>query len=473
VSGFTQRTRWLFNSTEGLLLVVIAWDALVIAFLSIFSGPMAGLGLPARLGLALNEADRVGRIIMLYHSLAVPFIAALVYFILDLIPFDEKFPRIAQPTITMGYMLTSVGGIGFGYLDWGWIAHGLFLVGLSLVFYAGVVLCVGLFPWRRNPADEGFSLERLAFWLMALYTLVSVVIGGAAGAYFGNGFEAFLAEDVIREPHNLGHLAIIAHLHIMLTLIDVALLLIVARTFDLRGQAHRATMLLTIVGTTIASLATWSVMIAKDAHKIINVGAAFLLSAAIIVAIYGFGQLVQQGLDGKHAGQALRPFDWAQGRLGSGQASLGRRLKALLSDPVRFGILFELFFVNVVVTGPGVYVAFNLETYRQPAFLEVERTIAVGHWHVLATLSAVIALFLVVDRLKVGGLLRQFVGWGVLASSTLAFVFVQFYMFRQPGQTVGWPVPLFDAGIGLSLLVLVVFLAVQFVRILSPRRSGG
>ena len=109
----------------------------------------------------------------------------------------------------------------------------------------------------------------------------------------------------------------------------------------------------------------------------------------------------------------------------------------------------------------------NLETYRQPAFLEVERAIAVGHWHVLATLSAVIALFLVVDRLGVRGFLRQFVGWGVLAGSTLAFVFVQFYMFRQPGEEIRWPVPFFDAGIGIFLLVLAIFLAVRLVKVFS------
>jgi hypothetical protein len=214
-------------------------------------------------------------------------------------------------------------------------------------------------------------------------------------------------------------------------------------------------MLATIVGMTVVSLATWSVMMAEGAHKIINAGAVFLLSAALIVAIYGFGQLVQQKLDEKRTESALR--------LGSGQASLGRRLKALLSDPVRFGILFELFFVNVVVTGPGVYVALNLETYRQPAFLEVERTIAVGHWHVLATLSAVIALLLVVDRLQVRGLMRQLVGWGTLIGSTLAFVFVQFYMFRLPGGRRDWAVPLLDAGIGLMLITLAVFLIDRLV----------
>ncbi len=445
VSNFAQRIRQLFNSTEGLLLIVTGWDALIIALLSIFSGVMADLDLPARLGLTLDEAGRVGRIVMLYHGLAVPFVAALVYLVLDLVPFEEKVPRIVRPAITAGYMLASGGGIAFAYLRGGWIAHGLFLVGLSLVFYAGVVLCVGLFPWRR--AATKFSLGRFAFWLMALCTLVSVVIGGAAGAYFGNGFEAFLAEDVIRQEHNLGHRAIIAHLHIMLTLIDVALLLIVARTFGLQGRAERWVMVLTIIGTAIVSLATWSVMAVEGAHKVINVGAGFLLPAAIIVAVYGFGQLMREWL----AEQGLE------------RAAVGAKLKALLHDPIRFGILFELIFVNAVVTGPGVYVAMNLDTYRQPVFLEVERTIAVGHWHVLATLSAVIALFLVVDRLGVRGFLRQFVGWGVLLSSTLAFVFVQFFMFRQPGQEAKWPVPFFDAGIGFFLLVLAIFLVVQLL----------
>ena len=445
----TQRLRQLVHSSEGLLLIVIAWEALIVAFMATFSatGPLAGLDLPARLGIVLDEAGKVGRVIMLYHALAVPFVAALVYLILDALPFDEKTPHLVRPTVTAGYLLTSVGGLGFAYLGGGWMAHGLFLVGLSLAFYAGVVLCVGLFPWRRGAAgDLTFSMERLAFWLMALYTLVSAAIGGAAGAYFGNGFVAFLAEDVLRSEHDLGQRAIIAHLHIMLTLIDVAILLIVARRFDLRGRAYRLAMPLIVVGMTVTSFATWGVMvIEKIAHKIINVGAAFLLPGAIVVALYGFARLVRERL----AEQGLN------------EATVGHRLRALLSDPVRFGIFFELIFVNLVVTGPGVYVAFNLETYRQPAFLEVERTIAVGHWHVLATLSAVVALLVVIDRLGVQGLVRQLVGWAVLAGSTLAFVFVQFYMFRRPDQEAAWAVPFLDGGIAILLVALFAFLAIS------------
>ena len=154
-------------------------------------------------------------------------------------------------------------------------------------------------------------------------------------------------------------------------------------------------------------------------------------------------------------------------------AGVGQKLRALFRDPVRFGIFFELIFVNVVVTVPGVYVAFNLDTYRSPAYLAVERTILVGHWHVLATLSAVIALFLIADRLGTKGWVRQVVGWGLLAGSTLSFIFVNAYMFRQPGQEKAWTMPLFEAGIALSLLALALFCAVHLVGSLPPVIETG
>jgi len=50
----------LCRSTQGLLLVVTGWEALIIASLSMFSGPMESLDLPGRLGLMLDETERVG-----------------------------------------------------------------------------------------------------------------------------------------------------------------------------------------------------------------------------------------------------------------------------------------------------------------------------------------------------------------------------------------------------------------------------
>ncbi len=419
-----------------LLFFVTLWEAALVVALSPLSatGPLAGLGLTERLG--LDEAGRVGRIVMLYHSLAVPFVAALVYLILDALPFEPLIPQLVRPAITAGYLLTSVGGLSFAYLRAGWIAHGLFLVGLSLTFYAGVVLWWGLSPWRA-PADR--RLERWAFWLMALYTLISAVIGGAVGAHFGQGFEAFLAEDVLRTEHDLFQRAIIAHLHIMLTLVDVALLLLVARRVGIGGKAYRWAMGLTLAGTTVITFATWSVMVVEGAHKVINVGAVILLAGAAIVALYGMRGLIRE--------QPNRsPF------------------RALFADPVRFGMLFHLLFVNLVVTVPGIWVAVNLETVRagDPAW---ERAFAVGHWHVLATLSAAVGLLLVADHLGMRGLWRQLVGWGVLIGSTVAFGAVQFYLFRQPGTEPARAVLLaVDAGVGLFLLGVAAFVVGELLR---------
>jgi hypothetical protein len=468
-----------FGSLPGLLVVVVAWEALLVATLAPFSGPLRPLGLAGLLNLDLGDAHRVGRIIMLYHSLAIPFVAALVYLILDQVPLgvprsgsaaanqtglpppaqQAGLPRPAEQArraivvpITLGYMLTSLGGMSFAYGGRNWVFHGIYLVGLSLVFYAGVLLAAALWPWRASTtlrASSGhraaISLERLAWFVVVLFVLVSAAIGGAAGAFFGNGFEAFLAEDIVRvDPHTTFQLMIIAHLHIMLTLIDVAILLLVIRFYNVTGAVRKIALLLTLVGTIIVTFATWSVVRWEGAHRLINVGSAFLLPGAVLVAIWGFALLMR--------------------REGTRSAVRGAKVRALLRDPLPFGIFFELIFVNVVVSGPGVYVAFNLERYRSPAYLEVERTILVGHWHILATLSAVVVLLLIADRLAIQGWVRQLAGWGLLAGSTLSFLFVSLYIFRQPAQERAWTVPFFETGIALSLLAVALLVAVAVAR---------
>jgi hypothetical protein len=333
--------RYLFGTLPGLLIVVVAWDALIVASLSLFSGPVRSLGLAELVGVDLSDTLRVGRIIMLYHSLAIPFVAALVYLILDQVPMgspdDETglalwrargraanglaldqahgLRRSIVVPVTAGYMLTSLGGMTFAYSapaseGRNWLAHGVYLVGLSLAFYAGVLLAIALWPskrWATNPTRYahlvGIPLERLAFFLVAVFTLVSVMIGGAAGAFFGNGFVAFLAEDVVRQdPHNILQLMIIAHLHIMLTLIDVMILLLVIRAYRVRGRVHRIAVPLTIVGTIIVTFANWSVIGWEGAHNVINVGSAFLLPGAILVAVWGFSALSRQRMGTGPAG---------------------------------------------------------------------------------------------------------------------------------------------------------------------------
>ncbi len=367
---------------------------------------------------------------MLYHSLAMPFLASLVYLILARLDMPEQIAQDIRPTITAGFLLTSIGGLTFAYLGRNWLFHGVYLLGLSLTFYAGVLLAVGLFP-RKHSAER---LARWAFWTMAVATLISAIIGAAVGSFFGNGFKAILAEDIIRQEHDVFQRGVIAHLHIMLTLIDVAILLLVARITPLGPRSARWVYGLTIGGTVIVSIATWSVIIGpleKVAHKVINVGAGFLLPAGILVAAVGFRTLAREG--------------------------------NLLRDPFRFGLYWFLIFVNLVVTAPGVYVAMNLETYRLPAYLEVERAIAVGHWHVLATLSAAMGFLLVAHLRRSRTWAARMSAWGMTVGTSVAFVFIMPYLFRQPGTTVTWPKPFFEAGIGVAMLSLAIYLAAEIV----------
>ncbi len=427
-----QRSRFhrLFALPEGLAFVALAWVGFVLALLALLSGPAQALGVTRYIPITLNDDERVGRIIMLYHSLAIPFLASLVYLTLARTDISAKIAQGIKPAITAGFLLTSVGGLTFGYLGRNWLFHGIYLVGLSLTFYAGALLAAGLFPRRGRPE----RLARWAFWVMAVATLVSAIIGAAVGSFFGNGFEAVLAEDIVREEHNVFQRGIIAHLHIMLTLIDVAILLLVARITPLGRRSERWVYGLTVVGTVIVSLATWSVIIGpleKVAHKVINVGAGFLLPAGILVAVIGFRTLAREG--------------------------------RVLRDPSRFGLYWFLVFVNVVVTAPGVYVAMNLETYRLPAYLEVERTIAVGHWHVLATLSAAMGFLLVAHLRRSRSTAARLSAWGMTVGTSVAFAFIMPYMFRQPGAVVAWPEPFFEGGIGVAMVSLAIYLVAEII----------
>ena len=232
----TRRFKYLFTSTKGLILVAIAFAALISALFGMLSGPMADYGIKEVivriLKMNLNPAEREGRLIILYHSLAMVMVAVEVYMITDLFKMKEGQRLAINSTITVGYLMVVFGGLPFAYWGHNWPFHGIYIAGLSLIFFAGLMLLVALWPWQKayqiNDKEyartrRGFDLERVAFFVMALTTLISAIFGAIPGSYFGNGFEIFLAENVVREPHKAAlDLSIIGHLHIMLALICIA-----------------------------------------------------------------------------------------------------------------------------------------------------------------------------------------------------------------------------------------------------------
>lgn len=291
-SGRFPRLQYLFTSTEGLLLMALAITGVITVIGTTLSGPMAELGIKditvQLLNMDMVESQREGRIVILYHSIAMIVMAMLVYMITANVPMKRNQIAVINGIVTAGYLTTIIAGLIFAYFGHNWTFHGIYLFGLSLVFLSGALLTIALWPWRKEyyleagspyaRAWSGLDLERLAFWVMAMATLGSAMLGAWSGSYFGNGFTAFLSEDIIRYPNQtMLQKAVTGHLHIMLALIAVALTLILGRWYGFKGPWHKFAMPTMILGTIVLTLGAWSVTVTPSAHTIIFVGSFFAM----------------------------------------------------------------------------------------------------------------------------------------------------------------------------------------------------
>lgn len=413
---------------------------LLTGFYSLMSGPLRELRLYELLQVDVDALSRAGRVVLVYHTLAVPFTALVAILFVSTLPFNEGRRNSIVHTLFFGSLVASISGLVFAYYRGGMLAHGLFLFGLSIVFYGGLNLTLSIFSLTSEEIKKcGISRgEKLAIGITFLSYLISAVIGASAGAFFGAGFKVFLAEDIIRESRNLLELAIISHLHIMLALLACAILLLISRYYSLSEATGRYYFPMVITGVAVTSAGTWLVMILeKTAHKIINVGVFFLLLAALVLAIRGF------------------------------QLAFKRRDKLSF----RWINFIYLILVNFFVTIPGIYVAVNLETFRLPEWVGIERTFAVGHWHVLGAICALMTLNILCDYVGIRGRFINLVGWATGLSATIAFSGIMLYMFHAPGESRDWAKFIFEPGIAVFLLGAVTLVISIFVKGFSS--NGG
>jgi hypothetical protein len=459
-----KRFEYLFLATKGLALVALALISLVTAVWGTLSGPMVEWGVKditvRLLRMDLVPAEREGRIIMLYHTIAMTVLAAEVYFITDILPMKRGRQVMINGTITAGYLTSLLFGLVFGYFGHNFVFHGLFLVGQTLVFFAGILLAISLWPWKKEhrlPPDspyahtkKGIDLERTAFFVMAVATLVSATFGAVTGSYWGNGHETFLAEDLIREP-NKTYLqkAIIGHLHIMLTLIGVAITLIVGRWMDFKGIYHKIAMPLMIFGTIVTTVGALSVVWLEWAHTTIYVGSTFILLAALMYVIFSWDKLIRDRIT----------------ELGVEKPGPGQKIKALLHDPLKFGTGWQMVFMNFNVSFVGIFMAVKLDEIFRVWPHREERIILTGHWHILSGLIATIILFYFADLSGLKGKNRQWFGWLVIIGSDLAFGSVTVFSMKRlfvdklsQQSVVNWTMLLTDLGLAGVLTILAIFM---------------
>ncbi len=458
------RFSYLFRSTKGLILVAISMIALVTAIWGTLSGPMVEWGVKditvKLLGMELHHWQREGRIIMLYHTIAMAVLAIEVYMITSLVPMKKHQQTNINTLITVGYLTAMIFGLWFAYFGHAYIFHGLFLVGQSLVFFAGVSLAAALWPWNKEyylPKDSpyahtksGLDLERTAFFAMAILTLLSSMWGAVTGSYWSNGHETFLAENLIRNPHKteLQH-AIIGHLHIMLSLVAVAITLIVGRWLDFKGALHKWAMYLMIIGSVVLTTGALAIVWIPWAHTIIYVGSVGVMMAALLYVIYSWKKLIHDRVD----------------ELGLENPTFTDKLKAMLHDPLKFGPAWQMVFMNFTVSGIGIFMAIKLEKIFRVWPAREERITLTGHWHILAALIATIIVMYYWDISGMKGKTRKWAGWILIIGSDIAFASATIFSMKrlivsEYGQQplVNTTMLLMDFGLGAILITLALFL---------------
>jgi hypothetical protein len=468
------RFNYLFNSTKGLILVAIAMIGLVTATWGLLSGPMAEIGVRdwviRVLGMNLVQAEREGRIVILYHAIAMAVVAIETYMLTGLLKMKAFFKTAVNLLITVGYLLTLVFGMGFAYFGHHWAFHGLYITGLALIFFAGVLLCVALWPWNKAyhvtsqdyaHLPGGVDLERVAFFATAVTTVLSALFGAVPGSYFGNGFEVFLAENVIRYPEKtIMEYSVIGHLHIMLALIAIMMTLIIGRWLNFKGLWQKFAMPLMILGTLVLNLGVWGVVTPLEpvAHMIIYVGATPSMLAALFLLIWNWNKLTRDG-----TAHLTKP-------------NLLQKLKALVHDPLKFGPTWQMLFMNFTTSGIGIFMAVRLDKIFRVWPAREERIELTGHWHALSAIIATIILMYYGDMIGLKGKIRQWYGWGVIILSDIALAAVTVFEMKRLFVSEAGQQPLvnglmyaMDFGLGMLLVLLAVVMVWRLVDLFKPR----
>ncbi len=455
------RFNYLFNSTKGLILVAIALISVVTAIWGMLSGPMAEMGVREIVVKALNmdivQVEREGRIVILYHSIAMGIIAIETYMVTGLLRMKSYFKTTVNLLVTVGYMLALIFGLGFAYFGHNWAFHGLYIAGLSLIFFAGVLLCVALWPWNKEYYIEdrdyartksGFDLERAAFFTTAVTTVISALFGAIPGAFYGNGFENFLAENIIRYPEKTTmEYSIIGHLHIMLALIAVMITLIIGRWLNFKGAWHKVAMPLMILGCIVLNLGVWGVVTPFQpvAHMIIYVGATPSMLAALFLLIWSWGKFAKEG-----TAHLARP-------------TFSQKLGAIVRDPLKFGPTWQMLFMNFTTSGIGIFMAIKLDEIFRVWPAREERIELTGHWHALSAIIATIILMYYGDMIGLKGKIRQLYGWSIIFLSDIALAGVTVFEMKRLFISEAEQQPLvnglmyaIDFGLGMLLVLVAV-----------------
>jgi hypothetical protein len=191
--------------------------------------------------------------------------------------------------------------------------------------------------------------------------------------------------------------------------------LIVGRWLNFKGILHKIAMPLIILGTIVLNIGVWGVVTPLEpvAHMIIYVGATPAMLGALMLVIFGWDKLIREGV------------------AGIAKPTVFQKIGALVRDPLKFGPLWQMVFMNFTVSGIGIFMAVRLDEIFRVWPAREERIELTGHWHVLSAIIATIILLYYGDMIGLKGRLRRLYGWAIILLSDLAFASVTVFEMKR------------------------------------------
>ena len=134
----------------------------------------------------LNDSviSRTARLVMIYHSLALPFFVANVFWILEHYEIRPRLLPTLKILLVPSAFIVGINGMLFAYTRLR-LFHELFTFGLLLVFIGGIVFIVSAWPVKgrfpkHNPDGStfrGLNLEYFNLVILAICIMVSAIYG--------------------------------------------------------------------------------------------------------------------------------------------------------------------------------------------------------------------------------------------------------------------------------------------------------
>lgn len=408
-----------------LIVIATLWDFLIVVFGMAFAPPFQGvtsvLALPDTLVRFFYPYEA-----MFFHALALPFVAVLVYATLLIFGTRGRTATFITAAVTAGFVLSSLSALYVMFTGANAFAYDTLWVGLGLGVLAALGLLLATWPSKQEGQPtmnlKGRNLASLCVWVSVLGVLSAAGVGVYAsyGSSMWGSLATIQGETLLAATHE----------HAIITVVDASLVALIVKEFKadlyegIPGLFVKIGLYGILVGiptTTVATFATVPMGVA--AHTAITAFAGILLQAALFVTyaiIYAEVKRLNTGI-----------------------------LRGIYNGMMTFGLLFILFWVNVVVTLPGIYVAVNFQNFiGQPN----EQAFITGHTHVLITLTALTLLMLVAHVYRVRGKLGVFGGTTLTVGYLISTSATVLYMFYDWNPITSAYIPYIGAGI-----ILIVF----------------